>query len=153
MLVNQVEITHQSTDSPKVDMSEVIRQITTISHLRNPSRGELQREVIVNSGEACLPLCAPGSRGKTDVMRSDKSDATAENGAEDSTQKFSNEPFRQHPRVPFHREFPTVECREPRCEPCSQTRNPQCSTLASSAHLSGQNLLSGHLPGGTGLWW
>src|SRR6266516_4889423 len=85
---------------------------TTIGHLRNHSRGQRPRSVVVNSGEARLPFFAAGSRGKTDVMRSDTSDATAENWAEDSTQKFSNEPFRQHPRVPFHRAFPTVECRE-----------------------------------------
>src|SRR6266516_367224 len=87
---------------------------TTIGHLRNHSRGERPRSAVVNSGEARLPLFAPGSRGKTDVMRSDKSDATAENWATGSTQKFSNEHSRQHPRVPFHREFPTVEYRDPR---------------------------------------
>ncbi len=115
---------------------------TTIGHLRNHSRGERPRSAVVNSGEARLPLFAPGSRGKTDVMRSNKSDATAENGATGSTQKFSNEHSRQHPRVPFHREFPTVECRDPRMSPCFQTTNDQCSTFAQTAHVSRQNLLN-----------
>src|SRR6266516_4091507 len=115
---------------------------TTIGHLRNHSRGERPRSAVVNSGEARLPLFAPGSRGKTDVMRSNKSDATAENGATGSTQKFSNEHSRQHPRVPFHREFPTFECRDPRMYPCFQTTNHQCSTFARTALVPHPTLFS-----------
>jgi hypothetical protein len=57
----------------KSELLTPILSSTTIGHLRSRSRGQRQSEVIVNSGEARFPLCTPGSRGTTDVMRADTS--------------------------------------------------------------------------------
>ena len=46
---------------------------------------------------------------------------------------------------PFHREFTTVMCWKPLLEPCSQARDRFCSTFGSSAHVSGQKLLTFHV--------
>ena len=43
---------------------------------------------------------------------------------------------------PFHREFTTVVCWKPLLEPCSQAIDRFCSPFRSSAHVSGQKLLT-----------
>ena len=121
-----------------------IMSSTTIGHLRNHSRGDLQRSVVVNSGRKPPAFCTGISRKEGLKVRTNQTHPP-KIGRDRFDTEVLERAFSAASKSPIRSRMYTRRVpRSARCEPCFQTTNDQCSTLAQTAYPSRRNWLKIH---------